>query len=78
MKLAIIGSRGLDKLQVTNDLITKCVKEFCKSMPSLIISGGAKGVDTLAEEWAKTENIPVEVIKPDYLRYNCRRSFSSR
>ena len=60
MKVAIIGSRGID-----------CV-DFSSYLPketTLIISGGAKGVDTLAEAYAKQKALPVLIIKPDYQKY---------
>ena len=37
-----------------------------------IISGGAKGIDTLAEKYAEEHNIPKLIIKPEYEKY--RRS----
>lgn len=34
--------------------------------PSEIVSGGAKGVDSFAEAWAKLHLIPVKIFKPDW------------
>ena len=34
-----------------------------------IISGGAKGIDTLAEKYADENNIPKLIIKPEYAKY---------
>ena len=61
MKLAIIGSR---KLNVTNldDYIPPCVTE--------IVSGGAQGIDSLAAEYAKRNNIPLVEFKPDYKQFH--------
>jgi hypothetical protein len=53
MKLAIIGSRGITEL---GD-IPEC---------STIISGGAKGVDQAAEQFAKKNDIPLVVYLPEY------------
>lgn len=36
---------------------------------SLIVSGGAKGVDTFAERWAELNLINIKVFKPDYKAY---------
>jgi len=58
MKIAIVGSRTI------NPVITLPFK------PSLIVSGGAPGVDTAAKEYAASRNIPFQEIKPDYARYN--------
>ena len=60
MKVAIIGSRKLIDVEVSK-YIPENVTE--------IISGGAKGIDTLAEEWADKNGIPKTIIKPEYERY---------
>jgi len=46
MKLAIVGSRKITEVNIG---------KYIKIMPSLIISGGAMGVDTVAEEWAESK-----------------------
>lgn len=59
MKVAVVGSRNLDA-------------EIGKYIPSeitLLISGGAKGIDTLAEHWADENNVPKMIFKPDYQKY---------
>ncbi len=64
MKLAIIGSREFgSKLEVWA-MISDYIKGLIGLTGLEIISGGAKGVDTWAVEWAKASNIPTEVIKP--------------
>jgi len=58
MKIAIIGSRGYDKencFAVLN-MFGTCELE--------IISGGARGVDSYAEEWCKINKVPIEIIRP--------------
>ena len=60
MKVAIIGSRNLVNVDLS-EYIPKNVTE--------IISGGAKGIDTLAEEWADKNGIPKTIIKPEYEKY---------
>lgn len=57
MKFAIIGSRTITELEGE---IPEC---------STIISGGAKGVDQAAEQYANENNIPLEVHLPDYQKY---------
>ena len=62
MKLAVIGSRAITSTkEVTNEL--------AKLNATMIISGGAAGVDTTAERWADLTNTPKMIIKPDYERY---------
>jgi hypothetical protein len=36
---------------------------------SSVISGGAKGAETLAEKWAKENNIPIILFRPDWKKY---------
>lgn len=60
MKVAVIGSRGFsDYSKLEKDL------ERLEGV-QLIISGGAKGADQLAEKYAESRGIPIQVIKPDY------------
>lgn len=64
MKIAVIGSRNFtDQLVLENEL------NVIKDKVDLIISGGANGADNLAEKWALVNNIPTEVIKPDWKTY---------
>lgn len=60
MKLAIIGSRGLDQLMI-DELIPSGVTE--------IVSGGARGVDTLAREYAISKGIKLTEFLPEYSIY---------
>ena len=60
MKLAIIGSRTITSVNLS-DYIPADVTE--------IVSGGAKGVDTLAAVYAREHGIPLTEFLPDYPRY---------
>ncbi len=60
MKLAVIGSRGL---------FVDIEKYIPKTKVELIISGGARGIDSLAEEYADKYKIPKLILKPDYDKY---------
>jgi len=63
MKLAIIGGRTF----VDYALMCKSIDTFCKDQKvTLVISGGAKGADTLAEKWALEHNIDTLILKPDW------------
>jgi hypothetical protein len=62
MKTAVIGSRTITSpKQVTDQIENLQITE--------LISGGADGVDTIAEKWAKLAGIKTTIIKPDYERY---------
>ncbi len=60
MKIAVVGSRNL-----TDIIISKYIPEGTTE----IITGGAKGIDTLAEKYADKNNITKTVIKPEYEKY---------
>lgn len=66
MKLAVIGSRGFCDFEKLNSELT--ILNTSKKI-SVIISGGAKGADSLAENWAKEHGIPVRVILPDWKKF---------
>lgn len=63
MKVAIVGSRGLT-VDNLDDYIPWDTEE--------IVSGGAKGIDTCAEEYAKAHGIPFKLFKPEYEKYQRR------
>ena len=60
MKLAIIGSRTITSVNLS-DYIPADVTE--------IVSGGAKGIDTVAAVYAREHGIPLTEFLPDYPRY---------
>jgi hypothetical protein len=65
MKVAIVGSRTF----INYNLFTNTMDKLSDSglfEVTEIISGGAKGVDTLAERYANEKGIPITVIKPDW------------
>ena len=60
MKLLIVGSRSIDDF----DLSAYVLPEV-----DTIISGGARGVDSLAEQYADSRRISKYIIRPNYARY---------
>jgi hypothetical protein len=60
MKIAIIGSRNIT---IEN------IKDYIPSNATEIVSGGAKGVDTCAAEYATQNKIKLTVFLPNYTRY---------
>lgn len=60
MKLAIVGSRNIGKIDIG---------QYIHNKPSEIISGGAKGIDTLAAQYAKSNGIPLTEYLPNYDKY---------
>lgn len=59
-RLAIVGSRDCPPIDITPHL---------PFVPDTIVSGGAKGVDTYAKEYAIKNNIPIVEYLPQYGKY---------
>ena len=60
MKVAIVGSRGLQVLHL---------EKYLPAGVTEIISGGAKGVDTCAREYALSHGLKFTELLPEYTRY---------
>ena len=60
MKVAVIGSRGL-----TIDDLSKYLPEDTTE----IVSGGAKGIDSCAKEYALAHNIKLTEFLPEYKKF---------
>ncbi len=61
MKLAIVGSRVVGDLETAERIIRDVLREYD---PELVISGGASGIDTLAEEMAIDRGIQTHIYAP--------------
>ena len=65
LKVAIFGTRFSETQHI--DKTISIVKQILQKHPSsIIISGGAKGVDTVAEILARSNSMPVTVFLPDW------------
>jgi len=64
MKLAVVGSRSIDSEKLVKRVLNAW--RYIFGTPQSAISGGAAGVDTIAEKWADSIGISIEVIKPDW------------
>lgn len=60
MKLAIIGSRTCPPIDIM---------KYLKCIPSAVVSGGARGADTYAREFAHKYNLPLIEFLPQYDQY---------
>lgn len=60
MKIAIIGSRNLK---------VKNLEKFLPNNVTEIVSGGARGIDTCAKEYALKHRIKLTEFLPDYEKY---------
>ena len=60
MKLLIVGSRGIEDVSL---------EEYVPEGVEWIISGGAGGVDTLAEKYADKHRLSKLILRPQYEKY---------
>lgn len=60
MKVAVIGSRGITDIRL---------EDYLPAETDEIVSGGAKGVDTVARIYAEENGICLTEFLPDYARY---------
>lgn len=60
MKLLIAGSRSIKEFDLA---------PYISEDVDLIISGGADGIDTLAEQYADEHNIQKQIFLPEYSKY---------
>ena len=67
MKILIAGSRTITDINILLKVITLSGYKITPS--DEIVSGGARGVDTLAEFYAKGKCIPIKIFKPDWNKY---------
>lgn len=60
MNLLIVGSRSINEFDLS---------EYIPDDTELIISGGAKGMDSIAEKYADSNNISKLILRPKYKLY---------
>ncbi len=62
MKVIVAGSRTIRNYQ----LVSTCIEES-SFLPSVIIQGGAAGVDRCAARWAREHNVECVTVKANWL-----------
>ena len=70
MKLMVCGSRSiLDTAFIYNQIESLLTEKNIKKEDLVLINGGAKGVDAIAAQWAQSNNVSIELYKPDWAHY---------
>ena len=64
MRVIVAGSRGITNYQVVKKAIEESGFEVTE-----VVSGKAAGVDTLGEEWAEENGIPVKEFPAEWQRF---------
>ena len=68
MKVAVIGSRGFDDYVLLKETLSKI--EI-----TLLISGGARGADSLGERYANENNIPKKIFYSEWDKHGKAAGF---
>ena len=68
MNIAIVGGRDFSDYTLLKESLSAYISIY-RGIPDNIVSGGAKGADTLAAQFAAEMDIPLLVFKPDYQKY---------
>lgn len=66
-KVAIVGSRRFTDYELMKKVLDPQLDNI-----ALIISGGAKGADTLAQKYAQENGIPIHIYYPKYSEFGKR------
>lgn len=74
MRTIIAGSRDILDYKIVLRAIRKSI-EISGIRPTVIISGGAKGVDRLGEKFAKEFEFPLELYNAEWDKYGNRAGF---
>jgi len=61
-RIAVIGSRDFDDYARLESILAP-------HLPAVLVSGGAKGADALAERLAQERGLTIDVIRADWNRY---------
>jgi hypothetical protein len=77
MNVAIVGSRSINDYNLFQESLSEILGELmCDgTIIDCIVSGGASGVDTMAERYAKAHKIPTKICKPDWNTFGKRAGF---
>ena len=62
MKFAVVGSRNITDYELVKSILLQYNITH-------IVSGGAKGIDILSEQYADENNLPKTIFKPEYDKY---------
>ncbi len=69
-RVIVAGSRTINNYNTIKECLDKLIEK-----DDVIISGHAKGVDSLVERYAKENNIKLEIIKADWDTYGKRAGY---
>ncbi len=72
MKLAVVGSRSFNNAEIFNEKMNWIINNI---QVDTIVSGGAKGADSLASEFAKQHDLELIEFIPEWDKYGKKAGF---
>lgn len=74
-KVIIAGSRGFSNYKLLKEKCNEYLREKRKEYNIIIISGGARGTDTLGEKYAQDEGFSLEVFPANWNKFGKSAGF---
>lgn len=74
-KVIIAGSRGFSNYKLLKEKCNEYLREKRKEYNIIIISGGARGTDTLGEKYAQEEGFSLEVFPANWNKFGKSAGF---
>lgn len=69
--VGVVGSREFDDYA----LLDRTLQQHCRE-GDILVSGGAKGADSMAQRWAKENGFSILIHYPDYQRFGKGATFA--
>lgn len=74
-KVVIAGSRGFSNYKLLKETCDKYLREKKKTHNVVVISGHARGADSLGEKYASDEDLDLEIYPADWKKYGKSAGF---
>jgi dissimilatory sulfite reductase (desulfoviridin) alpha/beta subunit len=74
-KVIIAGSRGFSNYKLLKEACDKYLREKKKTHNVIVVSGHARGADTLGEKYASDEDLDLEIYPADWKKYGKSAGF---
>jgi len=74
-KVVIAGSRGFSNYKLLKESCNNFLKEKRKTHNIIVVSGGAKGADSLGEKYASDESFDLEIYPAEWKKFGKAAGF---
>ena len=74
-KVIIAGSRGFSNYKLLREQCNKFLREKRKTSNIIIVSGNARGADTLGEKYAQDEGFTLEIYPAQWKKFGKRAGY---